>query len=90
MIENIKRINKDYKLKGVKLSKKDFENNSLSYYYNFCQENYDIVTYNFEVPEGSASLTVYNFFDDKDYYYEENEILQKHYMKKDIYNLILS
>lgn len=58
-----------------------FNNQLLNKYFNFhYNDNDDILTINFEINEGSASINIYNLYSDDydDFDYDLNDILRKH------------
>ena len=63
---------------GINMQKDLIASELIPLYFNVKQNNLNTVTYEFEVNEGSASITVFNFGSDYTESWEINEVLENH------------
>tara|TARA_E500000331_G_C16892925_1_gene555563 strand:- start:105 stop:443 length:339 start_codon:yes stop_codon:yes gene_type:complete len=63
---------------NINMEKDLFESNNIPLYFNVKQNNLNTVTYEFEVDEGSAQITVINFNSEFSETWETNDILETH------------
>lgn len=63
---------------GINMQKELIASELIPLYFNVKQNNLNTVTYEFEVNEGSASITVFNFGSDYTESWEINDVLDDH------------
>ena len=63
---------------NINMEKDLIESNNIPLYFNVKQNNLNTVTYEFEVDEGSAQITVINFNSEFSETWETNEVLENH------------